>query len=133
MENQVFDSSEKRFVTRTWRDVRVGDVITDEYFPADLLFLSAENEDGLCYIETMQLDGETNLKIKKALDETKHLTRDSLGEFEATVRCEPPNSRLYHFTGNLEMASAAAGEAAVVPVPPAGVLLRGCSLRNTAK
>lgn len=50
----------------------------DEYFPADLLFLSAENEDGLCYIETMQLDGETNLKIKKSLDETKHLTRDTL-------------------------------------------------------
>jgi hypothetical protein len=27
----------------------------------------------------MQLDGETNLKIKKALDETKGFNRDSLG------------------------------------------------------
>jgi magnesium-transporting ATPase (P-type) len=45
------------------------------------LFLSAENEDGLCYIETMQLDGETNLKIKKAPDDTKHLSGDSLGDF----------------------------------------------------
>lgn len=54
----------------------------DEYFPADLLFLSADNEDGLCYIETMQLDGETNLKIKKALDETKHLDVDALGSFQ---------------------------------------------------
>ena len=46
--------------------------------------MSAESEEGLCYIETMQLDGETNLKIKKAIDETKHLTADSLRSF--TVR-----------------------------------------------
>ncbi len=106
----------------------------DEYFPADLLFLSAENEDGLCYIETMQLDGETNLKIKKAMDKTQHLTPEALQTFAATVRCEPPNSRLYHFTGNLEIPGALLGsEAAVVPVPPASVLLRGCSLRNTSR
>jgi hypothetical protein len=34
----------------------------------------------------MQLDGETNLKIKKALDETKHLTADTLAGL--TVRRE---------------------------------------------
>lgn len=50
---------------------------------------------------------------------------------QATVRCEPPNSRLYHFTGNLEMPSPLSSEQLVVPVPPAAVLLRGCSLRNT--
>jgi magnesium-transporting ATPase (P-type) len=44
--------------------------------------LSAENDEGLCYIETMQLDGETNLKIKKALDETKGFNRDSLAELK---------------------------------------------------
>lgn len=60
-------------------------LVQDEFFPADLLFLSAENGEGLCYIETMQLDGETNLKIKKALDETAHITRDTLRGF--TVSC----------------------------------------------
>lgn len=50
---------------------------------------------------------------------------------QATVQCEPPNSRLYHFTGNLEMPSPLNAEPTVVPVPPAAVLLRGCSLRNT--
>ena len=29
----------------------------------DLLFMTAENEEGTCYIETMNLDGETNLKV----------------------------------------------------------------------
>jgi phospholipid-transporting ATPase len=86
---QVFDAAAQGFVTKTWADVRVGDVITvhkDEYFPADLLFLSSESEEGLCYIETMQLDGETNLKIKKAPDETKHLTAEGLRGFEARAR-----------------------------------------------
>jgi phospholipid-translocating ATPase len=45
----VFSTPAGCFETKTWRDVGVGDVIIvhkDEYFPADLLFLSAENEVG---------------------------------------------------------------------------------------
>ena len=41
-----------------------------EYFPADVVVLSSANPEGVCYIETMNLDGETNLKLKKALKET---------------------------------------------------------------
>ena len=40
------------------------------YFPADLVLLSSSNPEGMCFVETMNLDGETNLKIKKALRET---------------------------------------------------------------
>lgn len=39
-------------------------------FPTDLVVLSAANPEGVCYIETMNLDGETNLKIKKAAKST---------------------------------------------------------------
>ena len=41
-----------------------------EYFPADLVLFSSTNPEGICYIETMNLDGETNLKMKKALQES---------------------------------------------------------------
>jgi phospholipid-transporting ATPase len=34
-------------------------------FPADLVLLSSAHPEGVCYIETMNLDGETNLKLKK--------------------------------------------------------------------
>jgi magnesium-transporting ATPase (P-type) len=40
------------------------------YFPADMVLLSSSNPEGVCYIETMNLDGETNLKLKKALQDT---------------------------------------------------------------
>ena len=45
-----------------------------EYFPADLVLLSSTNPEGVSYIETMNLDGETNLKMKKALKETWDLS-----------------------------------------------------------
>lgn len=58
------------------------EVLKDEYFPADLLLLSSDNMEGICYIESMNLDGETNLKIKKACNETKGLSRSTVSSFK---------------------------------------------------
>ena len=44
------------------RSVQVED---GSVFPADLVLLSSAHPEGVCYIETMNLDGETNLKLKK--------------------------------------------------------------------
>ena len=64
---------------------QVGDVLQiqkDTFFPADLLLLSVpESADGLAYVETINLDGESNLKIKKALDQTQHITPETLQDF----------------------------------------------------
>jgi hypothetical protein len=107
----------------------------DAALPADVLFLTAENEEGTCYVETMNLDGETNLKIKTARDQTKDLRWETLPDFRGRVECEPPNSRLYQFTGNLllEPPVAPGGEEIRLPISPASVLLRGCTLRNTER
>lgn len=46
----------------------MGDIVRvtkDEPFPCDLLLVSTSNDDGVCYIETVNLDGESNLKLKK--------------------------------------------------------------------
>jgi len=112
-----------------WKRLQVGDIVRikqDGYFPADLLFLSSTNPDGVCYIETANLDGETNLKIRKALEKTwDYVLPEKASEFKGEVQCEQPNNSLYTFTGNLIM------DKQTIPLSPNQLLLRGCSLRNT--
>ncbi|KAL2462555.1 putative phospholipid-transporting ATPase 4 [Forsythia ovata] len=118
------------FGNRPWMKIRVGDVVKvekDHFFPADLLLLSSSYEDGICYVETMNLDGETNLKVKRALEVTLPVDDDvTFKEFSATIRCEDPNSNLYTFVGNLEY------DRQLYPLDPSQILLRDSKLRNTA-
>ena len=47
--------------------MQVGDVVKvkeNEFFPADLIILSSTEPEGMFYVETKNLDGETNLKLK---------------------------------------------------------------------
>lgn len=118
------------FTSIAWKDVLVGDIVRvmkDQGFPADLMILNSSENQGLCYIETANLDGETNLKLYQAVPETTHLVSEQdLSRFDAYITCEPPNTRLYTFNGMLTMAS---GE--VFPLSAKQVLLRGCVLKNT--
>ncbi|WVZ18018.1 hypothetical protein V8G54_005340 [Vigna mungo] len=118
----VFDYSK-------WKDLKVGDIVKvekDEFFPADLILLSSSYDDAICYVETMNLDGETNLKVKQALEETSKLQEDSSYQnFKAIIKCEDPNANLYSFVGNLEL------EDQLHPLAPQQLLLRDSKLRNT--
>ena len=61
--------TESGFKNMAWKQVCVGDIVKikqDEFFCADMLVLKSSGDKGNCYIETKNLDGETNLKHKKA-------------------------------------------------------------------
>lgn len=54
-------------VSVCWKDIIAGDIIkvyADMEVPADMLLLASPDPEHLCYVETANLDGETNLKIK---------------------------------------------------------------------
>ncbi|TNN40075.1 putative phospholipid-transporting ATPase IM [Liparis tanakae] len=113
-----------------WMNVQVGDVIrleNNQFVTADLLLLSSSEPLSLVYIETAELDGETNLKVRQALTVTGDLGEDveKLADFNGEVRCEPPNNRLDRFTGTLSCGGQKH------PLDNGKVLLRGCTLRNT--
>lgn len=117
------------FGLKSWQKIMVGDIVKvekDQFFPADLLLLSSSYEDGICYVETMNLDGETNLKVKRSLEATFSLDNDgAFKDFSGTIRCEDPNPNLYTFVGNFEY------ERQVYPLDPGHILLRDSKLRNT--
>ncbi|AWP08276.1 Phospholipid-translocating ATPase [Scophthalmus maximus] len=112
-----------------WMNVRVGDIIkleNNQFVTADILLLCSSEPNGLCYIETAELDGETNLKVRQALTITSDLGDISkLMDFDGEVVCEPPNNKLDKFTGTLYWRDSK------YPLDNGKVLLRGCVLRNT--
>lgn len=64
------DPKEHGFMEETWKDLKVGQVIKvdeNQRFPADLILLKSSNPNGVAYVETLSLDGETNHKHKMAI------------------------------------------------------------------
>lgn len=121
------------FEDTKWVNIAVGDIVrvqSEEPFPADLVLLASSEPEGLCYIETANLDGETNLKIKQAIPETAHLVSPAeLGRLNGRVRSEQPNSSLYTYEATLTTHNA--GGEKELPLAPDQLLLRGATLRNT--
>jgi len=120
----------KRFTQDAWKHLWVGQVVKvniNEYFPADLVLLQSSNVSGIAYIETKNLDGETNLKCKEAVKETQESISDGAyaSAWKARVVCEKPNDKLYKFEGTLQT------ELDLYPLDQNCLLLRGSSLKNT--
>ncbi|KAL8981393.1 MAG: hypothetical protein Q9205_003812 [Flavoplaca limonia] len=116
-----------------WVNVAVGDIVrveSEEPFPADLVLVASSEPEGLCYIETANLDGETNLKIKQAIPETaNYVSPSELSRLSGRLRSEQPNSSLYTYEATMTL-SAGGGEKEL-PLAPDQLLLRGAVLRNT--
>ena len=82
----------------------------------------------MCYVETANLDGETNLKPRRAPKGLPFWTSDvELAELSGVVNCERPNRHLYEFSGNIDLES----QTEIIPVGRESVLLRGAKLENT--
>ncbi|KAH9819407.1 putative phospholipid-transporting ATPase DNF3 [Teratosphaeria destructans] len=126
---QDFDE-ELEWISTRWRDVKVGDIVRlkrDEHVPADLVLLYASGENGIAYVETMALDGETNLKSKQAPVLLRGCSSLSgIKSCQAEVVSEDPNRNLYGFNGRVTI------HGSTSPLTLNEVLFRGSVLRNTS-
>lgn len=126
-----------------WKKLEVGDIVLlrdNDQIPADIAVLSTSDSNGLCYVETKNLDGETNLKPRRALKATSSiLSEEDVEHASFILDAEPPHPNLYSFNGVLKFRSGPSGvdttssSAAekLEPVTINELLLRGCTVRNT--
>ena len=99
-----------RVVLGQSKDVKVGDMILvhdNEDFPADIVVIATSQLDANCFVQTSSLDGEKNLKTKKAPKNLNKLVASG-GDYHPSdllitgqVDAEAPNGNLYSFNGNL--------------------------------
>ncbi|KAK9694502.1 hypothetical protein QE152_g33510 [Popillia japonica] len=126
----LFKFDADRYKKVLWKDVRVGDLIhlsNNEVVPADILLLRSSDPNGLCYIDTGHLDGETNLKQRQvARGFIEKQTTFEPSRFKSRIEVDPPTTKIYRFYGAMIHSS---GER--VPVGTNNLLLRECLLKNT--
>ncbi|RWW64648.1 hypothetical protein BHE74_00028103 [Ensete ventricosum] len=126
----VLDLGTGRFRPKRWKDVRVGEVLkvlADGTIPCDMVLLATGDPTGVAYVQTINLDGESNLKTRYAKQETMSPAPDSHPFVAANfIRCERPNRNIYGFLGNMEV------DGKRVSLGPSNIILRGCEIKNTA-
>uniref|UniRef100_A0A673BG61 Phospholipid-transporting ATPase n=1 Tax=Sphaeramia orbicularis TaxID=375764 RepID=A0A673BG61_9TELE len=127
---QVYCGTQRTYVERCWKDVCVGDFVRlscNEIIPADMLLLYSSDPRRVCYIETANLDGETNLKQKQVVSNLPLQDADFTPEnFHSHIECENPNNDLCRFRGYMEHPGGLR-----VGLHNGNLLLRSCTIRNT--
>ncbi|POM64956.1 P-type ATPase (P-ATPase) Superfamily [Phytophthora palmivora] len=113
-----------------WESIQVGDLVRiheREAIPADGIILASSEENGSCFIDTSNLDGEANLKSRESLRVTSKLVFDKTSREKEKyfIKCEQPDQDLYRFAGNLSV------ESKMYSLSGKQFLPRGSSLMNT--
>uniref|UniRef100_A0A8C7FPB4 Phospholipid-transporting ATPase n=1 Tax=Oncorhynchus kisutch TaxID=8019 RepID=A0A8C7FPB4_ONCKI len=127
---EIYSRKRQMYVDQRWQDVHVGDFVRlscNEIIPADMLLLYSSDPHGVCYIETANLDGETNLKQRQVVRDLPRQGSELTPEnFHSRIECENPNNDLSRFRGFMEYPSKAR-----VGLHNNNLLLRSCTIRNT--
>uniref|UniRef100_A0AC35U092 Phospholipid-transporting ATPase n=1 Tax=Rhabditophanes sp. KR3021 TaxID=114890 RepID=A0AC35U092_9BILA len=114
-----------------WQDITVGEIIklqNNDLIPADLIIISSSEPNSMAYIETSNLDGETNLKIRQGLVETAGaVTIEKLSSFKANIECEAPSKHVNSFSGAISLPY----DNTMRPLSVNQLLLRGAAVKNT--
>ena len=128
---RIYNHREEKWESRCWKELRAGDLVhlsNDEMIPADILLLHTSDTNGYCYIDTLNLDGETNLK-QREVPRGLQISQDGRlnpKELLADLECDAPTTKIYRFHGSLVQPW---GERIVVGKD--NLLLRECIVKNT--
>jgi P-type E1-E2 ATPase len=130
----VLDSDTHTWTTKKWQFIEPGDIIQvecEKEVPADVLILNSSNKTGSVFVDTMNLDGETNLKELQAMNESLVGNEDAksrLLNMKGEIVCESPNENLEKWEAQITYSKQLFKDKSA---NIKNLMLRGCFLRNT--
>lgn len=131
------DTPEAHWRTTAWEDVRVGDFVkirADESFPGDIIICATSEPEDVAFVETKNLDGETNLKSRHAVPVLTHLRSAAECAQGARYRidADKPEVNMYRLNAKVtETNDQGEEEGQSESIDLSMMLLRGTVLRNT--
>ena len=86
--------------------IHVGDILKiykEEEVPVDLCLLKSSKNNGVCFVDTVNLDGESNLKVKTSQYLTQQLEENQICSMNGIINCELPNDLLDCWEGYMNL------------------------------
>ena len=87
-----------------WIDIKPGKLVKvekDTEFPADMFILKSSKDSGIAFVDTLNLDGESNLKEKTSLPKIQDISDEDILNFDGEIYCDVPNENLEKWDANI--------------------------------
>ncbi|CAA7402088.1 unnamed protein product [Spirodela intermedia] len=115
------------------QDIHVGNIVwlrENDEVPCDLLLLGTSEPQGICFVETAALDGETDLKTRVIPTACAGLASELLYKIKGVIECPNPDKDIRRFDANLRLFPPFIDND-LCPLTINNTLLQSCYLRNT--
>ncbi|GAB2274776.1 Alanine aminotransferase 2 [Dionaea muscipula] len=115
------------------QDIRVGNIVwlrENDEVPCDLVLLGTSDMQGLCYVETAAIDGETDLKTRVIPSACMGIDSELLHKIKGVIECPDPDKDIQRFDANLRLFPPFLDND-VCSLTIRNTLLQSCYLRNT--
>lgn len=115
------------------QDIRVGNIVwlrENDEVPCDLVLIGTSDPQGLCYVETAALDGETDLKTRVIPSACMGIDLELLHKIKGVIECPVPDKDIRRFDANLRLFPPFIDND-LCPLTIKNTILQSCYLRNT--
>lgn len=102
----------------------------NDEIPCDLVLIGTSDPQGICYVETSALDGETDLKTRIVPSISANLSVEQLEKVKGVIECPNPDNDIRRFDANMRLFLPTIDNEKC-PLTVNNTLLQSCYLRYT--
>ncbi|KAK7335475.1 hypothetical protein VNO80_27343 [Phaseolus coccineus] len=115
------------------QDIHVGNIVwlrENDEVPCDLVLIGTSDPQGVCYVETAALDGETDLKTRVIPSACAGIDVELLHKIKGVIECPCPDKDIRRFDANMRLFPPFIDND-ICPLTIKNTILQSCYLRNT--